>query len=40
MTATAAQYVEITPTVAKATAQQLGVSMVGDNQTVTIQPAA
>lgn len=40
MATTSAQYVEITPAVDKTSAQQLGMSMVGDNQTVTIEPAS
>ena len=40
MTATTALYVEITPAVDKTTAQQLGMSRAGDNQTVTIEPAS
>lgn len=39
MTATADLYVEITPAVDKTSAQQLGMARVGDNQTVTIEPA-
>lgn len=40
MTSTAAQYVELTPAIDKTSAQQLGMSMVGDNQTVSIEPAS